>query len=318
MKATRFSLSFIALALCGHGQAGPCKLKPTTTISSALEATSSIEATLSATNEIETSTGIETSADATVVAESSSTDLSSFISESGSSTATATSDAQLSSSTKLSTSSVTTETFIESTTTAELSSTTEVLTTTNTAETTSSEVPTTTTTVEESGPTQLFLNPSFEDQNGNGDFDGSPWVLYDDVIPYSVQFKSGLGHTGSHSAYFTITSTAQNGRVYQPVDLEQSHFYHMSYWWYVDEDQQPTGLSSCYIYVEQKSLDGRTSSFPEFLGLPQIMPLKTWTKHEFLFNSINIAPANMAIHVECAESAGSGLKVAIDDIELTK
>ncbi|KAF4446202.1 hypothetical protein F53441_10178 [Fusarium austroafricanum] len=308
MKATRFSLTFIVLALCGTGHASPCKPKTSTTISSALDGTSSTEATLSATG-------------TTSVAESSTTDLTSIISESVS-TATATSDAQPSTSTELSTSSATIETATLTTSTAELSST-EILTTSGTETTTSDALTTTTdaattTTTEASTPSGLFLNPTFDEPNGEGDFDGSPWVLQDSVSPMSVHIDSDLGHSSSHSAYWSVTNTAQNGRLLQTVALEQSMFYTLSYWWYIDEDQQPQNLNGCYIMVTQNSLDGLTSSFPDFMALSTPLPLKTWTKHEKAFNSVNITPARMEISVICSDSAGSGIKVAIDDIQLSK
>jgi hypothetical protein len=184
MKATRFSLTFVLLALCGNGHAGPCKPKSSST---ALDATSSSE--------------VSTATDASSVAESSTTYLFSIISESIASTATATSDSQLSSSTELPTSSITTETATATTSVAELSSSVEALTTSNTAEATTSDAPTTTTTTEESAPSGLFLNPSFDEPNGDGDFDGSPWTLEDAVSPISVRINSDLAHTGSHSAY---------------------------------------------------------------------------------------------------------------------
>ncbi|KAJ0138238.1 Uncharacterized protein HZ326_18825 [Fusarium oxysporum f. sp. albedinis] len=181
MKATRFSLTFITLALCGSGHAGPCKPKSSSTV---IDGTT--EATLSASTEISTATSI---------AESSTTDLSSIISESLTSTATATSDSQIP------TSSMTTEPATATTSATELSSSAETLTTTNTAEATTSDAPTTTTTTEESAPSELFLNPSFDEPNADGDFDGSPWTLGDAVSPVSVSIKSDLAHTGFHSAY---------------------------------------------------------------------------------------------------------------------
>ncbi|KAG5796253.1 hypothetical protein H9Q69_004679 [Fusarium xylarioides] len=282
MKATRFSLTFIALTLCGSGHAGPCKPKSSTTL-----VATSTEATLSASTEIST---------ATSVAESSTTDLSSIISEPITSTATATSDSQFSSSsTELLSSSVTIETGTATTSAAELSSTIETLTTSNTAEATTSDAPTTTT-AEVSVPSNLFLNPSFDEPNAEGDFDDSPWTLSDSVSPLSVSISPDPAHSGSHSAYWSIDSTAQNGVVSQTVALEQFQTYALSYWWYVDEDAQPQNID-CYIIVDQTSTDD--------LHLPT-------------FNSINIAPAKMGVNVLCDGSAGTGIKVAIDDVYLAK
>ncbi|PNP74672.1 hypothetical protein FNYG_12008 [Fusarium nygamai] len=278
MKAKRFSLTFVALALCGSGHAGPCKPRSST----ALVETTSTEATLSASTEISS---------ATSVAESSATDLSSFISESITSSATATSDSQFSSSTELLSSSVTTEAA-------------------------TSEAPTTTT-AEVSVPSNLFLNPSFDEPNGDGDYDGSPWTLSDSVSPRSVSISSDLAHSGSHSAYWSIENTAQNGGVSQTVDLEPFAFYTLSYWWYVDEDAQPQNID-CYILVEQRSTDGLTATNAGFHPLRTPLPLKTWTKRETTFNSINIAPAEMRVSVVCGDSAGSGIRVAIDDVYVAK
>ncbi|KAM0342378.1 hypothetical protein ACHAPU_009565 [Fusarium lateritium] len=254
MKAT---FTFIVLALCGNGYAGPCKPKSPTTTS--LDGTSSIEATLSASIDLYSSITIET----------------------------------------------TTATSM----TAELSSSAEVLTTT---------AESTTTTAEESGPSQLFLNPSFDLPNDNGDFDGSPWVLTDAVSPKSVRIDDTLGRKGSHSAYWSITSTAQDGKVYQRVDLKASRLYTLSYWWYVDESQQPDGLNECYIIVEQQGTDGLTSMFPSFQQLSTPLPLKSWTKREIVFNSASVIPANMMLEIVCVNSAGSGLKVALDDLSLSE
>ncbi|OBS26094.1 hypothetical protein FPOA_00038 [Fusarium poae] len=188
----------------------------------------------------------------------------------------------------------------------------------STAILTSSDAPTTSTAVEESSPSSLFINPSFDEPSDLGQYDGSPWMLKDDVSPLSVSIKSDLAHTGSHSAYWSITNTVQNGRIYQRVDLEQSTMYTLSYWWYVDEVEQPTGLDTCFILMTQDGVDGLTSSFPEFFALPLTLPLSTWTKREIRFNSINITPAFMTFSVTCYGSAGSGLKIAIDDITLSK
>ncbi|KAF5568396.1 hypothetical protein FPHYL_2780 [Fusarium phyllophilum] len=303
MKATRFSLTFVALALCGSVYAGPCKPKSST----ALIGTTSTEATLSASTEIST---------ATSVAESSTTDLSSIISESITSSATATLDSQFSSSTELLSLSVTTETATATTSAAELSSTIETLTTSNTAEVTTSDAATTST-AEVSVPSNLFLNPSFDEPNADGDFDGSPWTLSDSVSPLSVSISSDLAHSGSHSAYWSIDSTAQNGVVSQTVALEQFQTYALSYWWYVDEDAQPQNID-CYIVVDQTSTDGLTSTFANLKTLTPPLPLKTWTKWEATFNSINIAPAKMGVNVLCDIDAGTGIKVAIDDVYLAK
>ncbi|KAF5978640.1 hypothetical protein FCOIX_5744 [Fusarium coicis] len=302
MKATRFSLTFIALALCGSGHAGPCKPRSST----ALVGTTSAEATLSASTEISS---------ATSVAESSTTDLSSIIFESFTATATATSNSQFSSSTELQHSSVTTETGTATTSVAELSAV-ETLTTSNIAEATTSDAPTTTT-VEASVPSNLFLNPSFDESNAGGEYDGSPWALSDRNFPISVSITSDLAHTGSHSAYWSIENTAQNGVVSQTVNLEQSAFYTFSYWWYVDEDTQPQDID-CYIVVIQRSTDGLRSAPARFHPLTTPLPLKTWTERETTFNSIDITPAKMEIHVLCSDSAGSGIKVAIDDIYVAK
>ncbi|EXM20305.1 hypothetical protein RAB80_003700 [Fusarium oxysporum f. sp. vasinfectum] len=300
MKATRFSLTFIALALCGSGHAGPCKPKSSST---AIDGTTSTEATLSASTEISTATSI---------AESSTTDLSSIISESLTSTATATSDSQIP------TSSMTTEPVTATTSATELSSSVETLTTTNTAEATTSDAPTTTTTTEESTPSELFLNPSFNEPNADGDFDGSPWTLGDAVSPVSVSIKSDLAHTGFHSAYWSITNTAQNGYIEQTVTLEQRQLYSLTYWWYIDEDQQPQNFQDCYIGVEQRSVDDSGAYFPDFLQLETPLPLKTWTKQDITFNSETISPAVMRLSIRCLTNAGSGLRIAIDDIHLSK
>jgi hypothetical protein len=105
--------------------------------------------------------------------------------------------------------------------------------------------------------------------------------------------------------------------VSQTVDLEQFAFYTLSYWWYVDEDTQPQNID-CYIIVEQTSTNGLTSTSAGFHPLTSPLPLKTWTKRETTFNSINIAPAKMGVSVLCGDSAGSGIKVAIDDVYVAK
>ncbi|KAM0081727.1 hypothetical protein ACKRZS_006115 [Fusarium odoratissimum] len=305
MKATRFSLTFIALAFCGSGHAGPCKPKSS---SATLVGTSSTEATLSASTEVST---------ATSVAEPWTTDLSSVISESITSTATATSDSQFSSSTELSTSLITTDTATATTSAAEISSSAETLTTSNTAEATTSDAPTTTTTTEDSAPSNLFLNPSFDEPNADGDLDGSPWILGDSVSPRSVSINSDLAHSGSQSAYWSVENTAQRGFVKQTVNLEAIQSYTLSYWWYVDEDEQPQNID-CFIIVEQRSTDGQKATFVDFPALTTPLPLKTWTKQETAFNSMYIAPAVMSFFVTCGDSAGSGIKVAIDDIYVAK
>ncbi|KAF5536351.1 heterokaryon incompatibility (het-6OR allele) [Fusarium mexicanum] len=324
MKATRFSLTFVALTLCGSGHAGPCKPILSST---ALVGTTSTEATLSGSTE----TSIATSSDqasttdissivsesvsstATSELESSTTALSSAISESIASTATTTTDSQFSSTTELSTSFITTDTAT-ATTSAELSSI-ETLTTT-TAEATTSDAPTTTTTTEESAPSGFFANPSFEVPNSLGVYDGSPWALQDSSFPLSVSIKSGLGHTGSHSAYWSVTSTDTSARIQQMAALEANQMYSLSFWWYIDNDVQPQGLNGCSLSIIQRS--GRSNLIPGTLDLSTTLPLKTWTKYDISFNSQTLAPAMMTFIVSCSGSAGTGFKLAIDDIDLVK
>ncbi|KAF5675606.1 hypothetical protein FDENT_9741 [Fusarium denticulatum] len=294
MKATRFSLTFITLALCGSGHAGPCKPKLSST---AIDGTASAGATLSASTEISTAT-------ATSIAEPSTTDLSSVIFESFTSTATATSVSQIL------TSSVTTEPALATTSA-------ETLTTTNSVEASTSDAPTTTTTTEASAPSELFLNPSFDEPNADGDYDGSPWTLGDAVSPISVSIKSGLARTGLHSAYWSIANLAQNGYIKQQANLEQQQLYSLTYWWYVDEDQQPQNLQDCFIMVEQRNLGGSAAYYPDFLALETPLPLKTWTKQDITFNSFDIAPAVMSFSIS-GVNANSGLRIAIDDVHLSK
>ncbi|KAF5555318.1 hypothetical protein FNAPI_6174 [Fusarium napiforme] len=302
MKASRFSLTFVALALCGTGHAGPCKPRSST----ALVETTSTEATLSASTVIST---------AISVAESSASDLSSIISESTTATATATSDSQFSSSTGLLSSSITTETATATTSAAELSSTTETLTASTTFEATTTEAPTTTT-AEVSVPSNLFLNPSFDEPGPDGDYNGSPWAI-SDSNPSSFSIRSDLAHSGSHSAYWSIRDVHQVSLVSQPVALESNQYYTLSYWWYIDDDAQPQNFD-CYIIVDQTSTDGLTSISADFYTLRSPLPLKTWTKRQFTFNSFSIVPAELSVSVICGESAGSGIKVAIDDVYVAK
>ncbi|KAH7163749.1 hypothetical protein DER46DRAFT_660881 [Fusarium sp. MPI-SDFR-AT-0072] len=166
-------------------------------------------------------------------------------------------------------------------------------------------------------PLTSFLTPSFDESNAEGDIDGSPWTLADSISPKSVSFNSDLAHSGSHSAYWSVENTAQNGVVRQTVTLEENKGYTLSYWWYVDEDEQPQNID-CYITLEQRSTDGTTATFAGFQVLTTPLPLKTWTKEETGFNSITITPAVMSFSVVCASSAGSGLKIAIDDVYMAK
>ncbi|KAG8674074.1 hypothetical protein FPOAC1_000037 [Fusarium poae] len=286
MKATRICLTLVALVFCGNGYASPCKPKPST-------------ATILTSSEIPTTT-------ATIsVAESSVTTFALITSESATSES-ATSE------------SATSESLISESTATMSTAITSLAEPSSTAILTSSDAPTTTTAVEESSPSSLFINPSFDEPTDLGQYDGSPWMLKDDVSPLSVSIKSDLAHTGLHSAYWSVTNTVQNGRIYQRVDLEQSTLYKLSYWWYVDEVEQPTGLDTCFISMTQDGVDGLSRSFPEFFFLPSTLPLSTWTKREIPFNSINITPAFMTFSVTCYASAGSGLKIAIDDITLSK
>ncbi|TVY67344.1 hypothetical protein Focb16_v009939 [Fusarium oxysporum f. sp. cubense] len=134
----------------------------------------------------------------------------------------------------------------------------------------------------------------------------------------SVSIKSDLAHTGFHSAYWSITNTAQNGYIEQTVTLEQRQLYSLTYWWYIDEDQQPQNFQDCYIGVEQRSVDDSGAYFPDFLQLETPLPLKTWTKQDITFNSETISPAVMKFSIRCLTNAGSGLRIVIDDIHLSK
>ncbi|CEI63586.1 hypothetical protein FVEN_g6717 [Fusarium venenatum] len=280
MKATRVSLTLAALVFYDNVYASPCKPKSSTTA-------------------ILTSSEVLTTTGTISVSESSVAGLPSSISELASTIATATSSVAESAST------ITTVI----TSVAEPSST---------AILTSSDAPTTTTAVEESSPSGLFINPSFDESNASGDYDGSPWILEDAVSPLSVSINSDLGHSGSHSAYWSITNTAQAGSIHQRLDLERDGFYTLSYWWYVDEIEQPSGLSTCYIQMKQQGVDGRTSAFPDFFILPETLPLSTWTKREIIFNPTSITPAFMKLSVACYGGAGSGVKIAIDDVSLVR
>ncbi|KAF5247676.1 hypothetical protein FANTH_6299 [Fusarium anthophilum] len=306
------------------GHAGPCKPNLSST---ALVGTTSTEATISGSTEISIATSGDqssttdissivsesVSSTATSEPETSSTDLSSAISESIASTATTTTDSQFSSTTELSTSFITTETAI-TTTSAELSSI-ETLTTT-TAEATTSDAPTTTTTTEESVLSGVFTNPSFEVPNSLGVYTGSPWALLDGDFPMSVSIKSGLGHTGSHSAYWSVTDTDSSGRIQQMAALEANQMYSLSFWWYIDSDVQPQGLNGCSVLILQRS--GQSNLIPGTLDLSTTLPLKTWTKYDISFNSQTLTPAMMTFIVSCSGSAGTGLKLAIDDVDLVK
>ncbi|KAF5618388.1 hypothetical protein F52700_12337 [Fusarium sp. NRRL 52700] len=339
MKATRFSVTFVALALCGSGHAGPCKPN---LLSTALVGTTSTEATLSGSTEISTASSSDQSSTTDVSSiisesvtstttsegESSTADLSSTISESIAETATTTSDSQFMSATELSTSIITTETATTNTeiatTTTEIDTTTtsaelslvEALTTTTTAEATTSDAPTTTTTTEESAPSGVFANPSFEVPNSLGVYDGSPWTLLDSSFPLSVSIKSGLGHTGSHSAYFSVTNTDTSGRIQQTANLEANQMYSLSFWWYIDNDVQPQGLNGCSLSILQRS--GRSNLITGTLELSPLLPLKTWTKYDIGFNSQTLTPAMMTFIVSCSGSAGTGFKLAVDDVDLVK
>ncbi|WJG35407.1 uncharacterized protein FOBCDRAFT_134088, partial [Fusarium oxysporum Fo47] len=163
-----------------------------------------------------------------------------------------------------------------------------------------------------------FFNPSFDEPNADGDFDGSPRTLGDAVSPVSVNIKSDLAHTGFHSAYWSMINTAQNGYIKQAVTLEQRQLCSLTYWWYVYEDQQPQNFQDCYIGVEQRSVDDSGAYFPDFLQLETPLPLKTWTKQDITFNSETISPAAMKLSIRCLTNAGSGLRIAIDDIHLPK
>ncbi|KAF5672626.1 heterokaryon incompatibility (het-6OR allele) [Fusarium circinatum] len=330
-----------------NGHAGPCKPNLSST---ALVGTTSTEATIPgstetsiatssdqastidissivsesvssiATSELESSTTTSSSAIsesvssiATSELESSTTASSSAISESIASTATTTTDSQFSPTTELSTSFITTDTAT-TTTSAELSSA-ESLTTT-TAEATTSDAPTTTTTTEESAPSGFFANPSFEVPNSLGVYDGSPWALQDSSFPLSVSIKSGLGHTGSHSAYWSVTSTDTSARIQQMAALEANQMYSLSFWWYINTDVQPQGINGCSLSIIQRS--GRSNLIPGTLDLSTTLPLKTWTKYDISFNSQTLAPAMMTFIVSCSGSAGTGFKLAIDDVDLVK
>ncbi|KAF4474688.1 HNM1-Choline permease [Fusarium agapanthi] len=124
--------------------------------------------------------------------------------------------------------------------------------------------------------------------------------------------------TTTTTEYWLVTNTDQAGRIKQTVSLETSQMYSISFWWYIDEDQQPQNLYGCSISVEQRSTDGRTAFFPGHLTLTTPLPLKAWTKHDTSFNSQSVTPAVMTLVVSCSDFAGSGVKVAIDDIDLVK
>ncbi|RBR26921.1 uncharacterized protein FIESC28_00189 [Fusarium coffeatum] len=320
MRVPSLNLVSAFLAVCGNAHASPCKPKST---SAALDGPSSTGTVTSVSTQEATSASyvVSITTEGSSVIESLSFYSSSIISKPVSFIVTTTSDAFLSYSTELSSSSETTEASgimaadMSATTASTTELSTELPTTSNTAETTTSDIPISTTS-EEPAPSNLFFDPSFEEPSIDGEVDGTPWIVRDGPSS-SVGITPDVARTGSHAAYWSVTVTGQNGgTVKQEVALDYSHFYKISYWWYIDEDAQPESLRSCYISIVQDSTDGKSSSFPDFFLLPSPLPLKTWTKRELSFNSINITPAYMTFSVFCFEDAGTGLKVAIDDIQL--
>ena len=191
MRGTPFTLSFALLALCGHGLAGPCKPNTTSTALDGPSSTQGVTST-SAQETTSASTAVSTTTEESSAVESFTSYSSSIISDPVSSIATTTSDALLSSSTELSASSETTDTSDTTTWTTEIS-------TSYTVETTTSDMPVSTTT-EQPAPSNLLLNPSFDEPNPDGQFDGSPWAV-DYVESGSLNINQDLGRTGSRSAY---------------------------------------------------------------------------------------------------------------------
>ncbi|KAI1070966.1 hypothetical protein LB507_010994, partial [Fusarium sp. FIESC RH6] len=225
-----------------------------------------------------------------------------------SSIATTTSDALLSSSTELS--SEATDTSVTATWTTELS------TTSYTVEPTTSDIPISTTT-EKPAPSNLLLNPSFDEPNPNGQFDGSPWAV-DFVTAGSLNINQNLGRTGSRSAYWSFPATNELavGIMQQRVLFESNHVYKFSYWWYIDESVQPQGSEDCQIYTSQQDVNGRITYYSDTVALSWPLPLKTWTKREFQFNAESLSAAYMQFTAGCFTSTGTGLKIAIDDVQL--
>ncbi|KAJ4005642.1 hypothetical protein NW766_011196 [Fusarium irregulare] len=173
------------------------------------------------------------------------------------------------------------------------------------------------TTTEQPAPSNLLLNPSFDEPNPDGQFDGSPWAV-DYVESGSLNINQDLGRTGSRSAYWSFPATNEPafGVMQQRVSFESNHVYKFSYWWYIDESVQPQGVEDCTVYTSQQSVDGRITYYSDTLTLSWPLPLKTWTKREFQFNAESLSAAYMAFTALCYAGTGTGLKIAIDDVQL--
>ncbi|KAJ4117605.1 hypothetical protein NW768_010972 [Fusarium equiseti] len=300
MRASPLTLSFALLALCGHGLAGPCKPKTTSTA----EGPSSTQETTSA------STAVSTTVEESSTVESFTSYSSSIISDTVSSIVTTTSDAPLSSSTELSASFETTDTSVT------ITSTTELSTTSNTVETTTSDTPISTTT-EQPAPSNILLNPSFDEPNQNGQVDGSPWNLQWQTSA-SLSINPNVARTGSHSAYwsFPANSDRSGGEINQRVSFESGHVYKLSYWWYIDETVQPQGLEDCQLTTSQRHPDGRVTYYSDDLKLSSFLPLQTWIKREFQLNAESLSAADLSFTPYCFTNTGTGFKLAIDDVQL--
>ncbi|SPJ90988.1 uncharacterized protein FTOL_13390 [Fusarium torulosum] len=277
MKVSVVSITFTVLALCSGGHASPCKPK---------SSSASTTDVLTATSAIST-------------AESSSTEVLFTSTEIPSSTVPETTSTDFS---------TTVITSADTTTSVELIKTTTAI---SSAETT--------TISEESAPTQIFVNPSFDEQSSSGAYDGSPWTFTDSSTTSVVGLNSdpSLAHSGSYSAYWSVTTISQRSRVVQTVSLVAGETYTLSYWWFVNQDQQPTNNVGCYIAVQQTQVSTSMSTYPEFFPLTVPLPLKSWTKRDVAFTGKG-GNTELSIFVFCNAGVSDGLKVAIDDITLYK
>ncbi|KAM0426292.1 hypothetical protein ACHAPT_008332 [Fusarium lateritium] len=308
MKVPVVSLAFAALALCGTGHASPCLPKPSSTAASttavssttgtSTDATASTSSALSSTETISSSTAESSSTEIV----SSSTDISSTVTAS----TTESSSTAESSSTELPSSST------------DVSSSTEVLTTSTTfsTETTSSVAPTTSTTSEEPSPTPIIVNSSFDTPNSDGIYDGAPWVLKDGLktTGLSVSFNSNpsLAHSGYRSAFYEITQHSDRGRVEQPLSLQTGKKYVLKYWWLLNQGQ-PASNWGCYTTVHIYS--GNYPSVVNDNNIAVPVALNAWTEKVIPFTA-PVDTTKIFVYAFCNAYAGSGVKIAIDDITI--
>ncbi|KAM5347781.1 hypothetical protein ACJ41O_007605 [Fusarium nematophilum] len=162
-------------------------------------------------------------------------------------------------------------------------------------------------------PVNLIQNPSFDEPNSAGVYDGSPWVIGENSDPTFIQATilddPDLSRTGDYSAFFALVDPYRESSISQVIeDLEVGTEYQLVYHYLVHKGQ-PTATDACRTFMVVDGVE-----FDNPIVAP--VTLDTYSLDETIFTPTQ-AQTGIRIGVECGDP-GDGFQVAIDDASLYK